>query len=443
MAVRRGIGRQIATAVLIAAPWGGLIYLLTRPSTRSSARASITAPVAPSPSLSVAPASAVAAYDRLEPGRGRLATRPRDIPGAGWADILWRTWREILADRLTAVAGGVTFYVLLAVFPALGVFVSLYGMFADVADVSRMLAGFAAVAPRAVLEILGAEMVRLAGGPSTSLSLAFVVSLLLSAWSANAAMQSLFDGLNIAYEEQERRGWAERTGVTYGFTLAALLLVTLIAGVLVATPILLRRAGLGGLEPLLGPARWIGLFVVVSGAFAVLYRYGPSRAHARWRWVRAGGALAALGWLVGSLGFSWYLNNVAHFDATYGSLGAAVGGMMWIWFSVLALLAGAELNAEMEHQTAVDTTTGPPLPMGQRGAAMADTVGVAFKTDAEALMVSGWRKGADGARKLRAILRRRQLNSSSRADRRAAWSSAIKGLITSSRASPSRILGRL
>ncbi|MCI3131697.1 YihY/virulence factor BrkB family protein [Phenylobacterium aquaticum] len=409
MAERRRIGRRIAGAALIAVPWVGLAVLLAH---RHAAPAVVD--------LGPPEAPPEPAYEILEPGRGRMAATPLDIPPAGWADILWRTWREIAADRLTAVAGGVTFYVLLAVFPALGVFAALYGLFGDVADAPRLLAGFAAVVPRAALELLELQMARLASGPPATLSLAFVVSLLLSVWSAKAGMRSLFEGLNVAYGETERRGWAARTALTYGFTLAALVLTTLLTVVLVTTPLLLRRSGLGVLAPFWDPLSWIGLFVVASGAFAALYRYGPSRAHARWRWVRIGGAAAALGWLIGSLGLSWYLDNIAHFDATYGSLGAAVGCMLWIWFSVLAILAGAELNAETEHQTTVDTTTGPPQPMGQRGAVMADTVGVAFKTDAEALLIKGWRQGEAGARRLRAALRRRQLNSSSRAESRAA-----------------------
>ena len=160
-------------------------------------------------------------------------------------------------------------------------------------------------------------------------------------------------------------------------------LATVVISVLVAAPIYFRQWGWSASSSVWIPLRWLGLTIFTAFAFAVVYRYGPCRARARWRWVSAGGMLAAILWLGGSLGFSWYLNHVAHFDATYGSLGAVIGFMMWIWSSVIVVLVGAELNAEIEHQTAVDSTTGRPLPIGERGAAMADSVGVALKMNAQ------------------------------------------------------------
>ena len=377
MAKRSWGWREAGGLVLRAAPWVALGVLAARwPRRRPRPRPALSSPVAAPPE----------AFELAQPGRGRLADHPREIPARGWADIFWRAWREVLHDRLTAVAGGVTFYALLAIFPAIGVFVSLYGLFADVAEAQRQMAQFAMILPRAVLEVVGDQMGRLAGREPASLSAAFGVSLLLSVWSANAGMKSLFDGLNVAYEETERRSWLKRTLITYSFTLAAILFVTLVALILVAVPILLKRAGAQGLERLWLPVRWIVLFAIASGGFALLYRYGPCRSHARWTWVRAGGVLAAAIWLGGSLGFSWYVNNLAHYDATYGSLGAVIGFMMWVWFSVLAILIGAELNSEIEHQTARDSTTGPPQPMGERGAAMADSVGLTFSLEARPIL---------------------------------------------------------
>ena len=372
MAKRSWRWREAGGICLRAAPWVALAIMAARWPRRRKDLPALSNPVAAPP----------VSFEIAEPGRGRLAEHPKAIPLRGWGDILWRTWREVMNDRLTAVAGGVTFYALLAIFPAIGVFVSLYGLFADVAEVQRQMAQFAMILPRAVLEVVGDQMTRLAGREPASLSAAFGVSLLLSVWSANAGMKSLFDGLNVAYEETERRNWLTRTLVTYGFTLAALLFLTLVALILVAIPLLLKRLGAGALEMAWLPLRWAVLFAIASAGFAMLYRYGPCRSHARWAWVRAGGMLAAAIWLGGSLVFSWYVNNMAHYDATYGSLGAVIGFMMWVWFSVLAILIGAELNSEIEHQTAQDSTTGAPLPMGRRGAAMADTVGLAFRLDA-------------------------------------------------------------
>jgi membrane protein len=150
----------------------------------------------------------------------------------------------------------------------------------------------------------------------------------------------------------------------------------IVTGILVAAPIALETMGLR--TDLLIGARWFVLFVVAAGAFAIAYRFGPCRTHARWRWVRWGAVFAAFAWLAGSAGFSWYLNNIAHLQVTYGSLGAVIGFMLWVWFSVLLVLIGAELNAEIEHQTAIDSTVGPPKPIGRRGAVVADTVGRPF-----------------------------------------------------------------
>jgi membrane protein len=331
----------------------------------------------PKPGLSKQVTAPQEHFEAAEPGRGRLAEAPRHIPPRGWRDILWRTWLEMGRDRLPAVAGGITFYSLLAIFPAIGVFVSLYGLFADVDDVSKQLDQLATFVPPQILGLLGDQMVRLAGQRPASLSVAFVVSVLLSVWSANAGMQALIDGLNIAYDETEKRNFVVRRALTYGFTFAALVFLTAVTAILVALPLIAAELEL--LDWWVVPVRWVALLALSGVGFAALYRFGPSRQRARWRWVRWGAAFAALAWVGGSLGYSWFLNNLAHYDVTYGSLGAVVGFMVWIWISAMVVLIGAELNAEIEHQTAVDSTTGAPLPMGQRGAAMADTVGLAFE----------------------------------------------------------------
>lgn len=315
-------------------------------------------------------------FELAEPGRGRLAATPFGIPWLGWRDILWRTWREIGQDRLTVVAGSVTYCTLLAVFPALGVFVSLYGLIADVQAVREQLGQLSRVFPPAVVDLLGEQMIRLATGETSGLSFAFAVSLVVSLWSASAGVKSLFDGLNTAYDETEKRGFAARTAVTYGFTAAMIVFAVVVSGILVGAPLVLEALSIRA--DVLIVARWPLVLLVATAAFAAIYRYGPSRAPARWRWLVPGAGLAAFLWLAGSAGFSWYLNSFAKLDVTYGSLGAAIGFMLWVWFSVMLVLIGAELNAEIEHQTARDSTTGPPEPLGARGAVMADTVGVRF-----------------------------------------------------------------
>lgn len=365
----RSLTSRAASFLWRAAPWVGLVAMteLWRRS-RGPHR----------PGLSVDVIAAPEAFDVAEPGRGRVAAGPHRIPPLGWKDIAWRTYQEIGRDRLPSVAGGVTFYTLLALFPALGVFVSLYGIVADVATVERQLAELSSVFPQDVISIVGEQMLRLATRPPATLSAAFLFSLLLSIWSANAGMKALFDGLNIAYDEDEKRHFVRRTALTYGFTFAALVFLVAMTAILVALPLAFEALGLTRLAVVWIPLRWLLLFLLAAFAFCIVYRYAPCRARAQWRWVAIGACAAAAFWLLGSLGFSWYLNNIAHYDVTYGSLGAVVAFMTWIWFSVMVVLLGAELNAEIEHQTARDSTVGPAKPMGERGAAMADSVGLAF-----------------------------------------------------------------
>lgn len=317
-------------------------------------------------------------FEALEPGRGRAARFPWNIPALGWKDILWRTYRESGQDRLPALAGGVTFYVLLAAFPAVAAFVSLYGLFSDVGSVEKQLEQMSAVFPRDAVTLIGQQMMRVATQKQATLSVTFIASTAISVWSANAGMKALFDGINIAYDETEKRDYIPRTLITYAATLAALLFLVAVTAVTVAAPVYFKSRGVESVTLWWIPLRWALVYLIAAVGFTLLYRYGPSRKHARWRWVSPGASAAALLWMVGSLGFSWYVNNFTHFGVTYGSLGAMVAFMLWVWFSVMVVLTGAELNAEIEHQTACDTTTGEVRPMGERGAVMADTVGKAF-----------------------------------------------------------------
>lgn len=400
--------RRAAPTLAALAPWAVSAALAAAWWNAHRARSAPAPPPAPAPptspsqpGLSRQTIAEPEHFERQEPRRGRVAEAPHRIPWSGWKDILWRTGREIGHDRLTVVAGSVTYYTLLAIFPALGVFVSLYGLIADVRLVEEQLVQLSAIFPPEAVRLLGEQMLRLANGKAAGLSVAFLISLLFSLWSASAGMKSLFDGLNIAYDEAETRSFLALAALTYGFTLALLLFLSAVSGILVAAPIALAALGLH--DGLLIATRWPLVYLVATVAFCVAYRYGPNRARAQWRWLIPGSAMAAFLWMAGSAGVSWYLNNVARLDATYGSLGAVIGVMLWIWFSVMVVLIGAELNAEIEHQTALDSTTGPPKPMGERGAAMADTVGLRFV---------GFRKGANlllgGAREQIARLRRRR-----------------------------------
>lgn len=300
------------------------------------------------------------------PGRSPAAT-PGDISAPGWRAVIARAWREFNTDHIPAVAGGATFFALLALFPALGVFVSVYGLFGDVEAARQHVLELNGVLPEGAIYVLSEQMMRLAATPHSNLGIAFVTGLLLSLWSSNAGMKALIAGLNVAYEETERRKFLQLNAISLTFTVGAVMLALVAA----ALPELLARAGLQD-SLIVRILQWPVLLVVVGALLSVLYRYAPSRAHARWRWITPGGAFASLAWVAMSVLFTLYVANFGHYDKTYGSLGAVVGFMTWIWLSLTVVLLGAELNSELEQQTSADTTTGPPRPPGERGAAVAD-----------------------------------------------------------------------
>jgi membrane protein len=313
-----------------------------------------------------------------EPGRGRQATSPWQIPWQGWKDIFWRVYAQMNDDRILAVAGGVVFYALLALFPALTAFASLYGLLADVSTIDQHLSLAAGILPSGAVNIFHEQLTRLTTNRASALSLGFVVGLLFALWSANSGAKAVLDALNVAYGESEKRSFVRLTLISLLFTLGAFVALTMALGVVVVTPIVLNFIGLGALvDALVRILRWPALLAFVVLGLAVLYRYGPSRREARWAWLSVGSLAAAVGWLVASVLFSWYIANFSNYNATYGSLGAAIGMMMWMWISMIVILLGAELNAEIEHQTVKDSTVGPDKPLGRRGAVRADTVGAA------------------------------------------------------------------
>ncbi|HEX2725948.1 MAG TPA: YihY/virulence factor BrkB family protein, partial [Beijerinckiaceae bacterium] len=313
-----------------------------------------------------------------EADRGRAAESPWQIPAKGWKDILWRTYEEMNQDRILAVAGGVTYFGLLALFPAVTALVSIYGLFADAVTINDHLAMLAGFMPGGALDIIGEQVKRITDNGSTTLGFAFFFGLALALWSANAGVKALFDALNVAYGEAEKRSFIKLNLLSMSFTLGAIVFVLVALGAIVVVPVILKFIGLGPVaEWVLWLARWPVLFAGVIFALAVLYRYGPSRDNPQWQWITPGSVLAATVWIGGSMLFSWYVANFGNYNETYGSLGAAIGFMTWLWLSVTIILVGAELNAEIEHQTTKDTTEGGPQPLGSRGAHMADTVGEA------------------------------------------------------------------
>lgn len=311
-----------------------------------------------------------------EQARGRYADSPSEIPTLGWKDILIRVYRNLLDDRIIALAAGVTFYGILAIFPALAALVSVYGLFADPSIIQRDIHALSSVLPPGVIDVVGGQMRELVSRPPSTLGTTFAVSLLFSLWSANSGIQSLFDALNIVYHEKEKRSYPRLYGVSLSFTLAGLGFGLVAIALVAVLPVALSHLPLASeTADLFRYARWPIMLVLIAYAIAVFYRFGPSREKAQWRWVTWGSLLASVLWLGASLLFSWYTTTLASYSKTYGSLGTIIIFMTWVWISNIVILLGAELDAELEHQTMQDTTTGPPKPLGERGAHVADTVG--------------------------------------------------------------------
>ena len=314
------------------------------------------------------------AFDAREPGRGRLADRPSRIPFKGWIDILWRTAMGFFSDRVTFTAGGITFFMLLALFPAIAAFVTIYGLFADPGDAWGRLDFIYEMLPSNVSAFLGNEMTRLASNSTGTLTFTLIWTLLLSLWAANGGVKTLFYGLNVAYHETEKRNIVVYNLVCMACTVSALIGVMLTSLLVVGIPVVVSIFRLQDEWAFLSPLRWPVLFVVFIGFLSLIYRIGPSRVSPRWRWLTPGAIVAATLSLLVSLLFSWFLGNFVRTDS-YGPLSAAMGFLLWTWISLQVVLIGARLNAEIEHQTALDTTVGPAKPIGQRGAVMADSVG--------------------------------------------------------------------
>ena len=330
------------------------------------------------PGVLAADANPVDVARAREPGRGRDAGSPVEIPLRGWRDIMLRVWNAIGEDRVLAVAGGVVFAELLAIFPAITAFVSLYALFANPQTIADHLIAASAIMPAEAYSVVHDEVMRVVTTGTGALSLASVISLVVAVFSANSGTKAIFDALNVAYREKEKRGFIRLNLLSLAFTFGAIIFLIIgIAGIVVL-PLVFGFFGIQEFGTrLLDVLRWPVLFILTVAGLSVLYRWGPSRREARWRWITPGCAAAAILWLIGSGIFSWYLSNFANYGKTYGSLGAAVGLMMWMWVTFVIFLMGAEMDAEMEHQTARDTTTGGEKPLGKRGAFMADRIGKA------------------------------------------------------------------
>ena len=311
-----------------------------------------------------------------EGGRGRGAHHPGEIPPRGWKDVLWRAWSEVSDQNLFLIAGGVTYAILLALFPGLAALVSLYGLLFDTAQIERQIDALSGILPAQTQELLSQQLHSLVEASSSALGLGAVFGLVLALWSASRGMSGLITAINIAYEEKEGRGFFKLNMIALGLTLG-LLIGGIVAIALVAVlPAAVQFLAVGtATKWLLMIVQWPLLIILVMLGLAVLYRYAPDRNKPQWRWVSPGAITATILWIVASIGFTVYVANFNSYGKTYGSLGGVVILLTWLYLSAFMILLGAVINAQSEQQTAKDSTEGPPRALGQRDARAADTVG--------------------------------------------------------------------
>jgi membrane protein len=304
------------------------------------------------------------------------ARSPWAIPLAGWKEVALRSFREASDDNVGLIAAGVAFYGFLALVPLLGAVVLSYGLIAEPATVLRNMQGLTSVMPADAAKLIGEQLMNVVETSSGKKGVGVLLALTLALFGARNGAGSVITALNVAYEEKEKRGFVAVNLLALGITCAA---------VAVAIFALIAIAALGHLEALMpgAPGAMLVLGKILSyvllgcggaAVAATLYRYGPSREKARWTWITPGSLFAALCWLLLTLGFGIYVSEFGNYNATYGSLGAVVVMLTWLYLSSYVLLFGAELNSELEHETAADTTDGAAEPMGVRGAWAADNV---------------------------------------------------------------------
>jgi membrane protein len=309
-------------------------------------------------------------------GRGRRAERPQQIPPKGWKEIALRLKTEIKQDQVPLLAAGVAFYALLSLFPAIIAAVSIYGLVADPTTVRDQLAKLTQTLSPETAKLVGEQLRQVTAGAGGALGLATVLGILIALWSASSGMKALVTGVNLAYDETETRKFLKLRGLALLLTLGAMVLMGVALGLIVAFPALtndwptlLRWAA--------SVLRWLLLAALLIVGLAVLYRYAPDRDQPKWSWVSWGSGIATLLWVLASIGFSIYATFFGNYNKTYGTLAGVIILMFWLFLTALVVLVGAELNTEMELQTAKDTTAGPERPLGERQAHAADHVATA------------------------------------------------------------------
>ena len=308
--------------------------------------------------------------------KGHQAQSPAEMPAPAWKDIAKRSYKRVWDDNVGLVSAGVAFYGFFALLSLLGLIVLVYGFFADPHTVIDQMRTLTAILPRDVVKLIGDQLMTSVTSSESSKGAGIALAVAVAIYGGTNGAAAVITALNIAYEEKEKRSLLVFYLTAVGMTLCALILALLMLGATAAA------AALGRLAPEASDVTVIAgkvvtdvcLVLVAAAVAATLYRFGPSREDAKWKWITPGSAFTAISWLILTLLFGFYVSNLTDYSATYGSLGAVVALLTWLYLSAYAFVFGAELNSEIEHQTAKDSTTGSPEPMGDRGAWAADNV---------------------------------------------------------------------
>lgn len=298
-----------------------------------------------------------------------FAIRLRD-----WAAILVRVFWRVLGDNVGLLSAGIAFYAFLSIFPAVACALMVWGLFTDMTSLGAQLGVIRDFAPDA-FNLVADQMVVIATQDDGGLTFGLVISAMLALWSASGGVSALVQAMNMAYHEKEKRSFLRLNLTTLSFTFGGIIFAGLSIAAIAAVPPILKALYLGAfMEAVISLVRWLVVILLFIAACAVIYRIAPSRTRARWRWIVPGAIAAGVVWLIASIAFSAYLENFNAYNATFGSLGAVAALLMWFWLSAYAICLGAELNAQLELFTTVDTTVDSPAPRGQRGAYVADHV---------------------------------------------------------------------
>jgi membrane protein len=307
----------------------------------------------------------------VEPDRGIDAESPTDVPAAGWKDVAKRVKAEMRDDHSSLSAAGVAYFVFLSMVPALAALVSVYGLVASPSQVEHRVRSAFAALPSDARKLLTSQLTNMVGTSSGALGIGFVVALALALWSASSGVMHLMEAIGVAYDEAEGRGFVRRRGVALAFTIAGIVVAIGLVTAMTALPALTDVAAF---RWVLRVVVWVVVALVLLGGLAALYRVAPDRDDPKWRWVTPGSLVAIVALVLVSVGLQVYVSNFGNYNATYGALAAVVLLMLWLYLCSLVVVAGAQVNAELEHQTAKDTTRGRARPLGRRDAEMADTV---------------------------------------------------------------------